>query len=111
MNVRQTSRVGELVLVMGMVGRDESGGLVTGVTSQTEHALRRVESALAAHACGLADIVRLRVYLTSIADWPTVCDEISKALGDDWPPTAVVEVTALVDPAMLVELEVDAAAP
>jgi enamine deaminase RidA (YjgF/YER057c/UK114 family) len=110
MRVRTTARVGDLITVVGMVGRDASGVVVEGVTAQTRRALERIEEALAEHGRDRHALVRLRVYLTEIGDWPAVRDEITSFLGEDWPPAAVVQVQALVEPSMKVELEVDAAA-
>jgi enamine deaminase RidA (YjgF/YER057c/UK114 family) len=105
-----TARAGDLITVVGMVGRDAGGAIVEGVVPQTRRALERIEEALAEHGRDRHSLVRLRVYLTDIADWPAVRDEITLFLGEEWPPAAVVQVQALVDPAMKVELEVDAAA-
>jgi enamine deaminase RidA (YjgF/YER057c/UK114 family) len=108
--VKPTVRVGDLIVVVGMVGRDEAGGVVEGVVPQTTRALLRVREALQEHGCDLRDICRLRVYVTDIADWPAVADEITRHLGDEWPPAVAMQIVALVDPAMKVEIEVDAAA-
>jgi enamine deaminase RidA (YjgF/YER057c/UK114 family) len=110
MRVRTTSRVGDLVAVMGMVGRDASGAVVDGVAAQTRRSMERAEEALAQHGLDRSSFVRLRVYLTSIEDWPVVREELSGFLGEEWPPAIVVEVSALVEPEMKVEIEVDAAA-
>lgn len=110
MRVRPSARAGPLVTVMGMVGREPSGEVIGGIVSQTRRSLERVEAALAEHALDRRSLVRLRVYLTDIDDWPVVRDEISAFLGDEWPPAVVVAVSALVEPTMLVEIEVDAAA-
>jgi len=96
---------------MGMVGRDRSTGeVVAGVVPQTRRSLERVEEALTEHELDRSSLVRLRVYLTNIGDWPAVRDEITAFLGNDWPPALVVAVSALVEPAMKVEIEADAAA-
>jgi enamine deaminase RidA (YjgF/YER057c/UK114 family) len=95
---------------MGMVGRDASGAVVEGVAAQTRRSLERAEEALREHGCDRKSFLRVRVYLTDIADWPVVRDELTAFLGDEWPPAIVVAVAALVEPSMKVELEVDAAA-
>jgi enamine deaminase RidA (YjgF/YER057c/UK114 family) len=110
MIVKPTVRVGDLIMVVGMVGRDEDGRIVEGVVAQTTRALVRVSEALQEHGCDLADVCRLRVYVTDIADWGAVADEITRHLGPEWPPAVAMQVVALVDPAMKVEIEVDAAA-
>jgi enamine deaminase RidA (YjgF/YER057c/UK114 family) len=92
-----------------MVGRDESGAVVEGVAAQTRRSLERAEAAVVPHGCDRSSFVRIRVYLTDIADWPVARDEMTAFLGDEWPPAAVVVVGALVEPSMRIELEVDAA--
>lgn len=108
--VRATARTGSLVTVMGMVGRDPAGLVLEGVLPQTRRSLERVEEALAEHGLDRSSLIRLRVYLTDIDDWPVVRDEITAFLGDEWPPAAVVAVSALVEPSMRIEIEADAAA-
>src|SRR5215475_14008429 len=54
------------------------------------------------------DVVRWRVYLTNVNDWPAVLEEISKVFGEAAPAATLVEVKGLISPASLVEIEVDA---
>jgi 2-iminobutanoate/2-iminopropanoate deaminase len=108
-HVRTTSRVGSLVAVMGMVGWDANGEVVEGVAAQARCSLERIEEALAEHGLNRAALVRLRVYLTDINDWPTVREEMTRFLGDEWPPTVVVAIAALAKPSMKIEIESDAA--
>jgi enamine deaminase RidA (YjgF/YER057c/UK114 family) len=108
--VKSTVRVGDVIMVVGMVGRDKEGQVVEGAVAQTTRALERVNEALGEHGCDLRDVCRLRVYVTDIADWPAVADEITRHLGPEWPPALAMQVVALVDPAMKIEIEVDAAA-
>ena len=54
------------------------------------------------------DVVRYRIYLTNIADWPAVTDEVAKVFGATRPIGTLVEVKGLINPEMLVEIEVDA---
>lgn len=95
---------------MGMVGRSPAGEVVDGVVAQTRRSLERLEEALAEHGIERASLVRLRVYLTNMSDWPAVRDEITAFLGDEWPPAVVVGVSALVEASMHIEIEADAAA-
>jgi enamine deaminase RidA (YjgF/YER057c/UK114 family) len=108
--VRATARAGNLVTVMGMVGRDVNGALVSGTAAQAHRALERVEEALDEVGLNRASIVRLRLYLVDISEWSTVREEVIQFFGEEWPPTTVVGVSALVEPAMRVEIEADAAA-
>jgi 2-iminobutanoate/2-iminopropanoate deaminase len=107
---RTSARVGDLVLVIGMVGRDRDGRVVDGVAAQTLRALERIEEVLADHGLDRRALVRLRVFLTDIGDWPEVRDVIEEFLGGTWPPAIAMAVSALVEPAMKVELEADASA-
>lgn len=109
MKVCPSVRVGDLVFVVGMVGRDSTGALVPGVVAQTRRALERVEEVLSEHDLSLAALVRLRIYLADMGDWPVVRDEITSAIGETWPPAVALEVAGFVDAEIRVELEVDAA--
>jgi enamine deaminase RidA (YjgF/YER057c/UK114 family) len=97
-------------MIIGITGRDEEGRIVDGVHAQTRRALERIEAVLAEHGLNRQALVRLRVYMTDIGDWPVVKELIDEFLDEDWPPAVAMAVTALVDPAMKVELEADAAA-
>ena len=75
---------------------------------QTRVALKTIARALADVGFGLADVVRTRVYVTDISRW----EEVGRVHGEFFarvrPATAMVQVAALIDPAMLVEVEADA---
>jgi enamine deaminase RidA (YjgF/YER057c/UK114 family) len=107
---RMSSRVGDLVLVIGMIGQDEGGRIVDGVTAQTSVALKRVEAVLAEHGTDRTGIVRLRAFVTDIREWPAAREVIREFFDGDAPPATAMAVTGLVEPAVKVELEVDAAA-
>lgn len=103
-------RVGREVRVAGTTATDEDGNLVGegDPYAQAVRALANVEAALAEAGAGLPDVVRTRVYVTDADDWKAVGRAHAEFLGDVRPATTLVEVSRLVDPAMLVEVEADA---
>ena len=103
-------RVGPWVSVSGTTAAAEDGGVVGGddVAAQTREALRRIAAALEQVGADLADVVRTRMYVTDIARWEEVGRVHGEVFGDIRPATTMVEVSALIDPALLVEIEADA---
>lgn len=103
-------RVGQIIHVAGTTGVDESGAVVGpgDAAAQTTQALRIIEAALAELGASLSDVVRTRIFVTDIGDW----EAIGKAHGEFFreirPATTMVEVSRLIDPAMLVEIEAEA---
>jgi Putative translation initiation inhibitor, yjgF family len=103
-------RAGTQVHVAGTTATDENGDVV-GVGdphAQTERALRNVDRALDEAGASLADVVRVRLFVVDIDDWPAVGDAHADVFGDSRPATTMVEVSRLVDPEMLVECEATA---
>ncbi len=79
--------------------------------AQTTQAIANVADALARLGAGLADVVRTRMFVTDISRWEEYGRAHGAAFGDVMPATSMVEVKALVDPRMLVEVEADAYKP
>ncbi len=76
--------------------------------AQTRQILTTVEQALERAGFTLADVVRTRIFVTDISRWEEVGRAHGEFFGDVRPATSMVQVAALIDPAMLVEIEADA---
>jgi enamine deaminase RidA (YjgF/YER057c/UK114 family) len=76
--------------------------------AQTREALRIVKQALERAGFTLADVVRTRMYVTDISRWEEIGRAHGEVFGDVRPASSMLQVAALIDPAMLVEIEADA---
>ena len=76
--------------------------------AQTRQALAILQHALERAGFTLADVVRTRMFVTDISRWEEIGRVHGEVFGDVRPATSMVQVAALIDPAMLVEIEADA---
>lgn len=102
-------KIGNLIEVSGSTSiKDGQVAYPNDPYKQTVHTLHIIEEALKQGGASMKDVIRTRIYVTNIADW----EQIGKAHGEVFatirPATTMVEVSKLIDPAMLVEIEVTA---
>jgi enamine deaminase RidA (YjgF/YER057c/UK114 family) len=103
-------RVGTRIYVTGTTATDENSNIVgvDNAYAQTVQTIRNIEHALQALGASLENVVRTRMFVTDISRW----EEYGRAHGEFFreimPATTMVEVSKLIDPQMLVEIEADA---
>ena len=103
-------RRGPFVYVSGTTATDGSGGFV-GVgdaRAQTVQALSNLKVALEAAGAGLADVVRTRIFVVDIDEWEAIGRAHAEFFGFIRPATSMVEVSRLIAPEILVEIEAEA---
>ncbi len=103
-------RVGQHVAVSGTAPVGEDGEVVAPGDAylQAKCCIEIIERALREAGAELSDVVRTRMFVTDISQWAAIGKAHSEAFGEAPPATSMVEVSQLIDPAMLVEIEADA---
>lgn len=106
-------RVGDWILVAGTTATGEDGRVVApgDPHAQTVQALRNVERALGRAGASMADVVRTRMFVTDIGRWQEYGRAHGEWFGAVRPAATMVEVARLIDPDMVVEIEVEAWCP
>ncbi|MHB1599077.1 MAG: RidA family protein [Acidimicrobiales bacterium] len=106
-------RVGPWIAVAGTTAAAECGRAIGGddIAGQTREALSRIAAALEELGAGMEHVIRTRMYVTDISQWAGVGRVHGEAFGAIRPATSMVEVSSLIDPTLLVEIEADVVVP
>lgn len=109
----RTVKVGNQVFVSGTTASGEDGATVAvgDAESQTRYIFRKIEAALAEAGATLEDVVRTRMFVTDISNWEPIGRVHGEFFADIRPAATMVEISRLINPDHLIEIEVDAVIP
>ena len=95
-------RIGNQIAVSGTTAPGET------LTDQTRAALETIKAALAEAGASLDDVIRTRMYLRDMTQWEQAALAHGEVFGEIRPATTILEVSSLIDPGLLIEIEADA---
>lgn len=103
-------RIGQMVAVAGTTASVPGGGVIgeDDPAEQTREVIRRIEAALRAVGAALTDVIRTRIFVTDISSWEQVGRVHGEFFAAIRPVATMVQVAALIEPRLLVEIEADA---
>lgn len=106
----RAARAGPYIAVSGTAPVGPDGGVVGGddMYLQARRCLEIIEAALSQAGSSLEDVIRTRVYTTDIGQWKAIARAHAEFFGDIRPASTMVEVSRLISPELLVEIEADA---